>query len=114
MKCHWSRPFFQDTGWLRVSHRELDNAKTAINCPFHPHEGRLLLRPGEIVPVDIEILPTPTLFHQGEVLQVRIQGNDSFRHQTPDVVQFHEETVNEGKHTIYSGCIFDHTWFFRW
>ncbi|RHZ43424.1 uncharacterized protein CDV56_101946 [Aspergillus thermomutatus] len=94
-------------GWLRVSHRELDNAKTTIDRPFHTHERRLLLRPGEIVPVDIEILPTSTLFHEGEVLQLRIQGNDSFRHKTPDVVQFHEETVNEGTHSIYSGCTYE-------
>ncbi|GIJ88144.1 hypothetical protein Asppvi_007061 [Aspergillus pseudoviridinutans] len=94
-------------GWLRVSHRELDKAKTTISCPFHLHERRLLLHPGEVVPVDIEILPTSTLFHEGEVLQVRIQGNDSFRHKTPDVVQFHEETVNEGKHAIYSGCTYE-------
>ncbi|KAL3470507.1 Alpha/Beta hydrolase protein [Aspergillus californicus] len=94
-------------GWLRVSHRELDLAKTTIDRPFHTHARRLPLRPNEIVPVDIEILPTSTLFHAGETLQVRVQGNDCFRHRTPDVVQFHESTVNKGKHFVYSGGNFE-------
>ncbi|KAL3429933.1 hypothetical protein BDV09DRAFT_179478 [Aspergillus tetrazonus] len=90
-------------GWLRVSHRKMDIAKTTIDRPFHTHARRLPLRLNEIVPVDVEILPTSTLFHAGETLQVRVQGNDCFRHKTPDVVQFHECTVNKGKHFIYSG-----------
>lgn len=94
-------------GWLRVSHRELDNAKTTIDRPYHTHARELPLRPNEIVPVDIEILPTSTLFHPGETLQVRVQGNDSFRHKTPDVVQFHENSVNKGKHFVYSGNNFE-------
>lgn len=94
-------------GWLRVSHRELDNERTTVDTPFHKHERELLLRPNEIVPVDIEVLPTSTLFHPGERLRVKIQGNDSFRHKTPDVVQFHERTVNAGKHFVYSGGFYD-------
>ncbi|KAJ5674371.1 uncharacterized protein N7477_004305 [Penicillium maclennaniae] len=94
-------------GWLRVSHRELDIAKTTIDRPYHIHARKLLLRPNEIVPVDIEILPTSTLLRPGETLQVRIQGNDSFRHKTPDVVQFHENSVNKGKHFVYSGSNFE-------
>ena len=94
-------------GWLRVSHRELDNAKTTIDRPYHTHARKLLLQPNEIVPVDIEILPTSTLFHAGETLQLRVQGNDSFRHKTPDVVQFHENTVNKGDHFVYSGNTYD-------
>ncbi|KAB8228840.1 uncharacterized protein BDW43DRAFT_289897 [Aspergillus alliaceus] len=56
-------------GWLRVSHRELDIAKTTIDRPFHTHARRLPLRPNEIVLVDVDILPTSTLFHAGETLQ---------------------------------------------
>ncbi|KAI2994124.1 hypothetical protein CBS147346_10684 [Aspergillus niger] len=94
-------------GWLRVSHRDLDLAKSTIDRPFHKHNRRLLLRPNEIVPIDVEILPTSTLFHPGERLRVKVQGNDSFRHTTPDVVQFHEDSVNKGKHTIYSGSVYE-------
>ncbi|KAH6668412.1 Alpha/Beta hydrolase protein [Halenospora varia] len=94
-------------GWLRVSHRELDNARTTVDRPFHKHERELLLRPNEIVPVDIEILPTSTLFHSGEKLRLKVQGNYSFRHKTPDVVQFHENSVNAGKHTVYAGGFYE-------
>ncbi|KAK7707447.1 hypothetical protein SLS57_009317 [Botryosphaeria dothidea] len=92
-------------GWLRVSHRELDESKSTIDRPWHKHERELLLRPMEIVPVDVEILPTSTLFHKGEKLKLNIQGNDSFRHSTPDVVQFHENLRNAGKHFIYTGAL---------
>ncbi|KAM6529736.1 hypothetical protein FALCPG4_007864 [Fusarium falciforme] len=94
-------------GWLRVSHRELVINRSTTDRPWHPHTRRLLLRPNEVVPIDIEILPTSTLFRSGETLRVKIQGNDCFRHSTPDVVQFHERTVNQGKHYIYTGPFYE-------
>ena len=90
-------------GWLRVSHRELVTERSTIDRPWHPYDRQLTLRLNEIVPVDIEILPTSTLFHSGETLRVQIQGNDCFRHSTPDVIQFHRNTVNNGKHYLHTG-----------
>ncbi|KAB2573796.1 Cocaine esterase [Lasiodiplodia theobromae] len=90
-------------GWLRVSHRELDLRKSTVDRPWHKHERELLLEPMEVVPVDVEILPTSTVFPKGEKLRLNVQGNDSFRHSTPNVVQFHEDLRNKGKHFIYTG-----------
>lgn len=40
-------------GWLRVSHWDLDPDLPLFNRPWLTHKRKLLLRRGEIVPVDI-------------------------------------------------------------
>ena len=86
----------QALGWLRVSHREIDEAQSTTCRPVHPHERELKLLPGEVVPVDIEIWPSSTSFEAGDQLKVRIAGNDIFRYDLPQV-QLHEDTVNRGE-----------------
>ena len=94
-------------GWLRVSHRELDLARTTADQPWHLHRRELLLEEGEIVPVDIEILPSSTSFEAGETLQLVVQGRDIYRF--PDVrhTQEHGDTRNAGSHILYSGGRYD-------
>jgi uncharacterized protein len=93
-------------GWLRVSHRELDAVRSTPDQPWHLHRRELLLAPGEIVPADIEILPSSTLFEAGEKLQVVVQGRDIYvlpvRH-----TQMHEDTRNGGKHVLHTGGRYD-------
>ena len=89
-------------GWLRASHRELDASKSTDLAPYHSHTRELKLKPGEIVPVYIEIWPSSTRFVKGESLRVRIQGNDIFRYDLPQV-QLHQDSVNKGRHWFYSG-----------
>ena len=93
-------------GWLRVSHRELDVERSTVNRPFLLHQRELKLRPGEIVPCDIEIWPTSTLFHQGEALTLTIQGNDIFVYDLAQC-QRHEDSVNRGRHWIHTGGVHD-------
>jgi uncharacterized protein len=94
-------------GWLRVSHRELDRDLTHFNRPFLAHKRKLLLRPGEVVPVDIEIIATSTRFFAGESLKITIQGGDIFRHDTVPQMARHEVSVNKGCHYIHTGGVFD-------
>jgi predicted acyl esterase len=93
-------------GWLRVSHRELDPVRSTPDQPWHLHRRELLLAPGEIVPVDIEIWPSSTLFEEGEKLQVVVQGRDIYvlpvRH-----TQMHEDTRNAGAHVLHTGERYD-------
>jgi uncharacterized protein len=89
-------------GWLRVSHRELDLSQSTVDRPWLQHKRRLLLREGEIVPVDIEIWPSSQRFFAGQRIRVTIQGNDIWRYDLRQV-QLHEDSVNKGKHFIYSG-----------
>ena len=93
-------------GWLRVSHRETDPQRSAPWRPWHKHERRLLLEPGQVVAVDIEVWPSSTKFEGGEQLKLIIQGNDIFRYELPQA-QLHEDSVNAGAHVIHMGGRYD-------
>jgi hypothetical protein len=59
--------------------------------------------PEEIVPVEIEVLASSTLFESGSSLAVEVLGCDAARY--PGFR--HGGTVNRGYHTIYTGGRFD-------
>lgn len=86
-------------GWLRVSHRALDPARSRPGRPWHSHLKREPLRPGEIVPVEIEVLASSTMFEAGAALRVEVLGHDAARY--PGFR--HGRTVNRGAHTIHTG-----------
>ncbi|HKP59728.1 MAG TPA: CocE/NonD family hydrolase [Polyangiales bacterium] len=90
-------------GWLRVSHRELDPARSMPWQPVLKHERVQLVKPGEIVTVEIEILPSSTRFEAGEGLRLLISGKDVFS----NAMHHHRETCNAGRHTIYTGGKYD-------
>ena len=90
-------------GWLRVSQRELDVERSTPLQPFLKHERSLKLKRGEIAPVEVEILPSSTLFKAGETLELVIQGHDLFEHHA----LAHENTVNKGRHIIHLGGEYD-------
>lgn len=90
-------------GWLRVSQRELDAARSTPQQPVLAHAQRRPLGRGEIVPVEIEILPSSTHFAPGETLEVSVQGHDQFVHPT----LAHDATINAGTHLIHTGGEYD-------
>ena len=45
-------------GWLRASHRKLDPKLSTAYRPYHTHDEKQPLKPGEVVALDIEIWPT--------------------------------------------------------
>ena len=90
-------------GWLRVSHRELDEQASTEYQPVLKHQRALKVKPGEIVPVDIEILPSGTRFSAGETLRLVIAGRDLYDYQKPMLAMHHESTVNRGRHQIHTG-----------
>jgi len=78
------------------------------------HQRALKLEPGEIVPVEIEIWPSSTLFRKGETLQLTVQGGDfSYTKSNPLPVEHgripvsHARTVNRGRHTLHTGGRYD-------
>jgi predicted acyl esterase len=91
-------------GWLRVSHRELELQKSTPYQPWLKHERLLKLKEGKVVPVEIEIWPSSTLFRASESLGLVIQGSDII---TEGYRGYHRETVNKGKHVIHSGGQYD-------
>ncbi|GAA3509955.1 CocE/NonD family hydrolase [Aquimarina addita] len=90
-------------GWLRVSERELDPIKSTPWQPVLTHQNTQKINRNEIVPVEIEILPSSTLFKKGESFQVVIQGKDFFSHPSLG----HNSSVNKGTHMIHTGNKFD-------
>jgi predicted acyl esterase len=106
------------TGWLRVSHRELDERRSTPLQPWLKHERMVKLKAGEIVPVEVEILPSGTLFRAGETLALVVQGEEillidktlppiSEGFSLPRVRCTHVETVNKGTHVIHCGEKYD-------
>ena len=105
--------FFDDgpvaLGWLRTSHRELDREKSTEHQPVLAHQRELKLRPGEIVPLEIEIWPSGTRFEAGEKLKLIVQGTDLQKYSkiVAPIYYRHEDTVNRGHHLIYTGGQYD-------
>ena len=101
-------------GWLRVSHRELDEERSTPYQPWLKHEKLLKLKEGEIVPVEIEVLPSSTLFNAGESLRLVVQGSELITKGGTIVTKSfgvrryqHMETVNKGEHIIFTGGKYD-------
>jgi len=92
-------------GWLRVSHRELDENRSMPHQPVLKHQREIKLAAGEVVPVEIEILPASVLFEAGETLRVTVIGSDLHAHEAwrHDGVR----TVNRGTHVIHTGGTYD-------
>jgi putative CocE/NonD family hydrolase len=87
-------------GWLRVSHRELDPALSLPYRPYHRHQRRLYLQPGEIVPVQVEIWPTSMLFREGHRIRLDIQPRDGVG--SVHYTHYHAD-YNTGTNTIHAG-----------
>jgi predicted acyl esterase len=93
-------------GWLRASHRELDEERSTPWQPRLRHDRQLPLRPGEREAVEIEIWPSSTLFEAGEALRLVVQGRDLHRYDIGPA-QAHEQSVNRGRHRIHTGGVCD-------
>jgi predicted acyl esterase len=102
---------FQDgpvaLGWLRVSHRELDAARSTPWQPWLRHGRELPVKPGEILPVEIEILPSSTLFRKGETLRIAVLGRDSYEPKVQGPVMRHGPLRNAGEHVLHTGGRYD-------
>lgn len=87
-------------GWLRVSHRELDPELSLPYRPYHKHKRRLPLKPGEIVPVDVEIWPTSMRFKKGHRIRLDVQPRDGVG--SVHYTHYHAD-YNSGTNTIHAG-----------
>ncbi len=105
--------FFEDgpvaLGWLRASHREVDAAKSTEYQPVLAHRRALKIEPGTVVPLEIELWPSGTRFEAGERLRLIVQGTDLHKYSkiADPIYTRHEDTVNSGRHVIYTGGQYD-------
>ncbi len=63
-------------GWLRASHRKLDARKSLPYRPYHAHDDKWPLRPGQVYEVDVEIWPMCIVLPAGYRIAVNIAGKD--------------------------------------
>ena len=69
-------------GWLRASHRKLDPALSTPYRPYHTHDERQKLVPGEPVALDVEIWPTSIVVPPGYRMALTVRGKD-YEHPGP-------------------------------
>ncbi len=63
-------------GWLRASHRKTDPARSLPYRPWHTHDEKQLLVPGQAVDLDVEIWPTCIVIPKGYTLVFNVRGKD--------------------------------------
>jgi predicted acyl esterase len=63
-------------GWLRASHRKLDPALSEPYRPYHSHDEKQELSPGEVYELDVEIWPTSLVLPAGYRLALTVRGTD--------------------------------------
>ena len=88
-------------GWLRVSHRKLDPKLSLPYRPYHTHDERQWLKPGETVKVDVEIWPTCMVFKKGHRIRLDIQPRDGVG--SAPYTHYHGDYNTGGKNTIHTG-----------
>jgi putative CocE/NonD family hydrolase len=88
-------------GWLRAAHRKLDTAKSLPYRPYHTHDERQWLRPGEVVECQVEIWPSCMVFKKGHRIRLDVQPRDGvgasvYRHYPADYNIGAKNTVHTG------------------
>ena len=63
-------------GWLRASHRKLNPELSTLYRPYHTHDEKQPLKPGEIVELDVEIWPTSIVVPSGYRIGLTVRGKD--------------------------------------
>ncbi len=63
-------------GWLRASHRKLDKKLSLPFRPYHSHDEKQPLTPGQTYELDIEIIPTCIAVPKGYRVALSVRGRD--------------------------------------
>ena len=63
-------------GWLRVSQRKTDPARSNAYFPYHPHDEKQPLTPNEVYEVEVEIWPLGLYLPKGSTLKLIVAGTD--------------------------------------
>ena len=62
--------------WLRASHRKTDPDRSLAYRPWHTHDEKQPLTPGQPVDLDVEIWPTSIVIPAGYSLVFNLRGKD--------------------------------------
>jgi uncharacterized protein len=90
-------------GWLKVSHRKLDTKRSTGFRPKHTHlrADYAPLRAGEVVPVEVEIIPNVGLVRKGHRIRLDVQPVTGVGH---GMRHGYDASYHAGaENTIYTG-----------
>lgn len=88
-------------GRLRVSARHLDEALSTDDVPAHTFDRIEKLAPGEVVDVEIELLPVGLVFRPGEQLRFVISSRNLLGTLMPGIREY--AGANSGQHVVHTG-----------
>ena len=90
-------------GWLKATHRELDESRSKPYKPFHPHTGSIPVEPGKIYEYSIEICDTSWVFKAGHRIQLVIKAQDAPWEGTSYIYRLsnHLAASRETRHTVH-------------
>jgi len=88
-------------GWLRASHRKLDTEQSLPYRPYHAHDERWWLEPGEPVECQVEIWPTSMVFKRGHRLRLDVTPVDGVG--SAPYTHFHADYNWGAVNTVHSG-----------
>ncbi|MFJ8826877.1 CocE/NonD family hydrolase [Streptomyces sp. NPDC102467] len=88
-------------GRLRVSMRHLNKALATDDVPAHTFDRVEKLAPGEVVDVEIDLLPVGLTFHPGEQLRLVVSGRSLLGTMMPGIREY--APANSGRHIIHTG-----------
>ncbi len=88
-------------GRLRVSARHLDEALSTDDVPAHSFDRVEKLSPGEVVDVEIDLLPIGLVLHPGEQLRLVISAKNIHGAHMPMTRDYLAQ--NAGQHVIHAG-----------
>ena len=103
-------------GWLRLSHRELDSARSRPYRPVHAHREPAVVDAGKPYAADVEIWPTSIVVPPGYSLALTVQGQDFafphlaagvFRGSAPFMHEGSDSKIYGGRQTLHAGGEYD-------
>jgi uncharacterized protein len=96
------------TGFLKASHRELDDERTTEGNPFHPHTRAVPVEPGAIEEYVVRLYPFASTFRPGHRLVVELSNDEPLADEhnallPPDA--FHLPVGRPVTHKIYRDAL---------
>ncbi|NBS28516.1 MAG: hypothetical protein EBS70_06545, partial [Actinobacteria bacterium] len=98
----WNRLSRKDIvtrGWLRASRRPDPASVADVLVPVADYESEKSVVPGEVIELNVEILPSSTLFEAGSSFVLELRGRDVI--ELPNFQ--HHRIFNCGNHALFTG-----------
>jgi predicted acyl esterase len=90
-------------GWLKASHREIDEARSKPYQPVHPHARAIPVEPGRVISYAIEMRETSYVFNPGHRIQLLVKAQDASWEGSSYIYRIsqHLSSSTQTLHTIY-------------